>query len=88
MVVSVVVFGPDPPCVRCQAVKRNAEVVAEKLKKEGVKISVSRAYIMAKETVQKYGILVSPALAINGVVKFMGRIPSPNEIEKEIRKAE
>jgi glutaredoxin len=85
--VKIVVFGPDPPCVRCKAAKKNAEAVAEKLKKEGIRVSVGRAYIMAKETVQKYGVLVSPALAINGIVKFMGRIPSPDEIEKEIHKA-
>lgn len=85
--IKIVVFGPDPPCVRCTAVKKNAEIAAEKLRKDGIKASVGRTYIMSKETVQKYGVLVSPALAINGVVKFMGRIPSPEEIEKEARKA-
>jgi len=85
--VKLVVFGPDPPCVRCQAVKKTAEKVAEKLKKEGIKVSVNRAFIMAKETVHKYGVLVSPALSINGIVKFMGRVPSETELEKEIRKA-
>jgi hypothetical protein len=87
MVVKVVVFGPDPPCVRCQAIKKNAENVAEKLKKEGIKVSVNRSFIMAKETVHKYGVLVSPALSINGIVKFMGRVPSEAELEKEIRKS-
>lgn len=87
MGVTVVVFGPDPPCARCQALKKNAENVAAKLKKEGVGVKVERAIISAKATIQKYGILVSPALAINGIVKFMGRIPSEAEIEKEILKA-
>ncbi|MFH0949169.1 MAG: thioredoxin family protein [Candidatus Aenigmatarchaeota archaeon] len=86
MSVVVVVFGPDPPCVRCQAVKKNAENVAAKLKKEGITVKVGRNSISDKATIQKYGILVSPALAINGVVKFMGRIPSEAEIEKEIMK--
>jgi hypothetical protein len=83
----VIVFGPDPPCVRCQAVKKNAENIAAKLRKEGVRVEVRRANIASREAIQKYGILVSPALAINGVVKFMGRIPSEAEIEKEILKA-
>jgi hypothetical protein len=87
MSVVIVVFGPDPPCVRCQAVKKNAENVASKLLKGGVRVEVRRANIASKETIQKYGILVSPALAVNGVVKFMGRIPSEAEIEKEILKA-
>ncbi|MCX6816203.1 MAG: thioredoxin family protein [Candidatus Aenigmarchaeota archaeon] len=87
MSVVVIVFGPDPPCVRCQAVKKNVENVAAKVfKTEKVRVEVRRANIASKETIQKYGILVSPALAINGVVKFMGRIPSEAEIEKEVRK--
>ena len=86
MDVTVVVFGPDPPCARCQAVKKNAENVAAKMKKEGISVMVERAIISAKATIQKYGILISPALAINGVVKFMGRIPSEAEIEREILK--
>ncbi len=85
--VVVEVFGPEPPCMRCQAAKKNAESVADKLKKEGFKVDVKRGLIMSKEVVRKYGVLVSPAIAINGVVKFMGRIPSETEIEKEIRKA-
>jgi hypothetical protein len=68
-------------------VKKNAENVAAKLKKEGISVKIDRASISAKVTIQKYGILVSPALAINGIVKFMGRIPSETEIEKEILKA-
>jgi glutaredoxin len=84
--VVVEVFGPDPPCMRCQSVKKNAENVADKLKKEGIKVDVKRGSIMAKEVVRKYGVLVSPAVAINGIVKFMGRIPSEAEIEKEVRK--
>jgi hypothetical protein len=86
MGVTVVVFGPDPPCMRCQAVKKNAENVAAKMKKEGISVNVERAIISAKATIQKYGILVSAALSINGVVKFMGRIPSEAEIEREILK--
>jgi protein-disulfide isomerase len=42
---------------------------------------------MSKETVQKYGVLVSPAIAINNTVKFMGRVPNPDEIEKLIKEA-
>ena len=83
----VTVFGPDPPCIRCGAVKKNAEIVAARVKKDGIYVKIDRANISAKSTIQKYGILVSPALAINGVVRFMGRIPTQDEIEKEVRKA-
>jgi len=40
---------------------------------------------MSKDIVSKYGVLVSPAIAINGVVKFMGRVPNESEVEKTIK---
>jgi glutaredoxin len=81
--VKLTVFGPDPPCVRCTTVKKNAEAVAKKYKN----VKVVKADIAARETVKKYGVLLSPALAVNGIVKFMGRIPSEKEIESEVKKA-
>lgn len=83
--IDIDVFGPDPPCARCQTVKRNAERAVERLGKEGIPAKTRSMDIMAKETVKKYGVLISPAVAINGIVKFMGRVPSEDEIEKEIR---
>ncbi|MEM2533690.1 MAG: thioredoxin family protein [Candidatus Nezhaarchaeales archaeon] len=85
--VKVEVIGPEPPCIRCQAVKRVVERVAEKLKPSGITVNLERINIMSKETVQKYGVLVSPALAINNTVKIMGRVPNPNEVEKLIKEA-
>ncbi|MEM2910851.1 MAG: thioredoxin family protein [Nitrososphaerota archaeon] len=81
------VMGPDPPCYRCMAVKENVEAVASKLKAEGIEVEVKRLYIVSKEVVRKYGLLVSPALAVNGVVKTMGRIPDKKEIETLLREA-
>jgi len=85
--VKVQVIGPDPPCMRCQAVKKVTEKVAEKLKQVGISVKVEKTNIISKEIVSKYGILVSPALAIDGVVKFMGRVPSEAEVEKSLKEA-
>ena len=82
--VKVEVIGPEPPCMRCQAAKKAVEKAAEKLKQAGVVVNVEKANIMSKEIVQKYGVLVSPAIAINNAVKIMGRVPSPEEVEKLI----
>jgi protein-disulfide isomerase len=82
--VKVEVIGPDPPCRRCQAAKWAAEKAAEKLKQAGIMVNIEKANIMSKEIIQKYGVLVSPAIAINGTVKIMGRVPSPVEVEKLI----
>jgi|YelNatPaOPRAMG01_1025707.scaffolds.fasta_scaffold00037_133 glutaredoxin len=84
--VKVKVFGPDPPCSRCQAAKKAAEKAAEKLRQQnGVIITVEKANIISREAIQKYGILLSPAIAINDVVKVIGRVPSEEEIEKLLK---
>ncbi|MEM2319620.1 MAG: thioredoxin family protein [Candidatus Bathyarchaeia archaeon] len=85
--VKVEVIGPEPPCVRCQAAKKVVERAAEKLKKSGIIVNVEKVNIMSKETVQKYGVLVSPAISINNTVKIMGRVPSPEEVEKLVMEA-
>jgi small redox-active disulfide protein 2 len=83
--VTVEVFGPEPPCARCQATKKVAEKVAQKLSGEGFDVKVERMNIISKDTISKYGVLLSPAVAINGKVKIMGRIPKEEEIEKLVR---
>jgi glutaredoxin len=85
--VKVEVIGPEPPCMRCQAAKKAVEKAAEKLKGSGITVKIEKANIMSKEVVGKYGVLVSPAIAINGTVKIMGRIPSESEVEKLLTEA-
>ena len=83
--VKVEVIGPEPACIRCQTAKKVVEKAAEKLKQQGITVKVEKANIISKEVVRKYGVLVSPAIAINGVVKIMGRVPSEEEIERLMR---
>ncbi len=85
--VKVEVIGPEPPCMRCQAAKKSVEKAAEKLKQSGIAVHIEKINIMSKETIQKYGVLISPAMAINNTVKIMGRVPSPDEIEKLVIEA-
>lgn len=85
--VKVEVIGPEPPCMRCQAAKKAVEKAAEKLKQSGIRVEVEKANIMSKQVVQKYGVLVSPAIAVNDTVKIMGRIPSEDEVEKLLKEA-
>jgi len=84
--VKVEVLGPEPACVRCQTAKKIVEKVAEKLQKE-LSIKVEKVNIISKEIIGRYGVLVSPAIAIDGVVKVMGRVPSEEEIGKLIKDA-
>jgi small redox-active disulfide protein 2 len=67
------VFGIG--CPKCQATERNASEALRQLGLEGeVKLVKDQVQIIQK------GIISTPALAINGNVKAMGRIPQVKEI--------
>jgi hypothetical protein len=84
--VDVAVIGPDPPCQRCNAVRKNAESAAAAVKSEGIETTMTHLDVMSKDVISKYGVLTPPALALNGTVKVMGRIPNVKEIEDLLRK--
>jgi glutaredoxin len=85
--VVVEVIGVDPPCPRCKQTEENAKKSAVKLAAEGVKVEIAKLNVTAKVTISKYGVVASPAIAINGVVKIMGKVPDVNVIERLIRKS-
>jgi hypothetical protein len=84
---TIEVIGPDPPCARCLTVRRAAEEAAERLESAGITVKVEKANILSKEIISKYGTLVSPAVAIDGVIRIMGRIPNEAEVEQLARAA-
>jgi len=86
MNLKVEVTGVSPPCPRCKKTEENARKAAAKLAVEGVKVEITKLDVAAKETISKYGILVTPAIAINGVVKFMGKELDAGVIERLLRK--
>ena len=87
MSIKVEVMGVNPPCPRCKKTEENARKAATRLTEVGVKVEVSKLDISAKETISKYGVLLSPAIAVNGVVKIMGKVPDIGVIERLLREA-
>jgi len=87
MDLKVEVIGVSPPCPRCKKTEENARKAAEKLSTEGIKIEIAKLNVAAKETISKYGVIAPPAIAVNGVVKIMGKVPDPGVIERLIRKS-
>jgi hypothetical protein len=83
----VEVLGVTPPCPRCEKTEENARKAAEKLREEGVEVEVAKLDISARDTISKYGVVMSPALAVNGVVRVMGKVPDVGLIELLLRKA-
>lgn len=79
------VIGVNPPCPRCKQTEKNAINTTAKLNEEGITILVNKLDITSKETISRYGIVASPAIAVNGVVKIMGQVPSVAMIERVIK---
>jgi len=84
--VEVEVIGVEPPCPRCKATMENAVNAASKLYEEtGIVAKINKLNITSKEVVKKYGMVMPPALVVDGVVKVMGRIPSEKEIQEILK---
>ena len=87
MVIKVECIGVNPSCLNCKRAEINALKAAEKLKIEGVDVVVEKLDIMSPELINKYGLLMSPAIAVNGVLKSNGKVPEVRVIEEFIEGA-
>ena len=85
MAIQVDIIGVEPACYRCKETKENADKVALKLQKEGVDVTVSKLNVMERSTMERFGVVRTPALVVNGVIKIMGKVPDPGVIERIIR---
>ncbi len=62
------VFGPG--CARCESLVANAKAAADKL---GIAYELSKVSDLGEMV--KRGVIVTPALAIDGEVKLSGKVP-------------
>ena len=79
------VIGVDPPCKRCDATWKNVEKAVSTVKSEDIEVTMKKLDIMSKDVISRYGPIASPALALNGVVKIMGRVPDLKEVEELLK---
>ena len=64
-------------CAKCDKLKQNAE--------EAIKLSGSDATVEKITDIMKitsFGVMMTPALAIDGEVKAVGKVLSPEDIQK------
>ena len=71
----VQVLGPG--CAKCEKLKHNAE---EALQQSGMEATVEK--ITDINVITGLGVIMTPALAIDGQVKLVGKVSSPEEIAK------
>lgn len=64
-------------CAKCEKLKKNAEAAVSE---SGVEATVEKVEDINEIT--GFGVMMTPALAIDGEVKVVGKVPSPEEIKK------
>lgn len=69
------VIGPG--CARCKTLAQLTEQAAKEL---GVQYELNK--VTDLKQIMALGVMMTPALAVNGTVKLAGRVPSLEEIKK------
>ncbi len=66
-------------CPKCKKLAENAEIAAKAL---GIEYEIEK--VTDINEIMKFGVMITPALAVDGQVKIAGKVPSPEDIEKMI----
>ncbi|MCQ1534429.1 thioredoxin family protein [Methanosarcina sp. KYL-1] len=66
----------------CPKCKKTKEAVEKVLKENGVEAEVVK--VEDFETILNYGVMVTPAVVIDGEVKLAGKVPDEKEVLKWI----
>ena len=64
-------------CPKCKKLAENAEAAAKEL---GIEYEIEK--VTQINEIMKMGVMVTPALAVDGVVKVAGKVASPEDIKK------
>ena len=66
-------------CPKCKKLAENVEAAAKAL---GIEYEIEK--VTDINEIMKFGVMMTPALAVNGQVKIVGKVPTPGDIEKMI----
>lgn len=64
-------------CPKCKKLTENAEAAAKAL---GVEYTIEK--VTGVNDIMKFGVMMTPALVVDGQVKVVGKVASPEEIQK------
>jgi small redox-active disulfide protein 2 len=64
-------------CPKCKKLAENAETAAKTM---GVECAIEK--VTDINEIMKFGVMLTPALVIDGQVKVVGKVPAPDEIKK------
>ncbi|GAB4362042.1 MAG: thioredoxin family protein [Deltaproteobacteria bacterium] len=69
-------------CPKCKKLSENAEAAARRL---GIDYRMEKITDITK--ILEFGVMMTPALAVDGTVRVAGKVPPPEEIEKILASA-
>jgi len=64
-------------CPSCQATMTNAQAALSQL---GIQAELAKVYDISEITAR--GVMITPALAVDGVVRMAGKVPTVDEIKE------
>ena len=64
-------------CPKCKALAENAEAAAKAI---GIEYTVEK--VTKIDEIMKFGVMMTPALAVDGTVKVVGKVPSVEDLKK------
>ena len=67
-------------CPKCAKLAENAELAARTL---GIEFEIEK--VTELEKIMAFGVMMTPALAVNGEVKIVGKVPLPEQIMEMLR---
>ncbi len=76
------VIGLDPPCKKCTELLNNVNAAVTQ---SGIKASVKKRWTLSKKVRDQYGLLLSPALVLDGAVVAQGKVYQTDRIVEMIK---
>ncbi len=76
------VIGLDPPCKKCTELLNNVKAAVTQT---GINASVKKRWTLSQKVRDQYGLLLSPALVMDGVVVAQGKVYQTDRIVELIR---
>jgi small redox-active disulfide protein 2 len=65
-----------PGCLKCRQLAENAAAAARDL---GLDCEIEK--VTSVSDIMKFGVMMTPALVVDGQVKVAGKVPSPSQIK-------
>ncbi|MHC4326611.1 MAG: thioredoxin family protein [Planctomycetota bacterium] len=66
-----------PGCPKCRKLAENARVAVEQLEHD---FEIEK--VTDINEIMKFGVMITPALVVDGQVKTVGKVPSPDQIKQ------